>query len=146
MLGVLRTTERVAMGTVLYQHTNIEIFWQETDQWLYADWRGYQAVDDVKRGCEQILQLMRAKGTGLVLNDNSHVEGIWIGAAEWVAVDWFPRMRAAGLRCFAWVYSPSRFSQISTDATLEKAPAGVTHVFWSVLEAAAWLRAQRERL
>ena len=133
------------MSTLLYQQSNIEICWEDSDNWLYVDWKGYQAVEEVKTGCEQILRMMRAKNTDAVLNDNTHVEGIWIGAAEWVATDWFPRMRAAGLRYFAWVYSPSRFSQISTDASLEKAPAGLVQLFQSKLEAARWLRAQRQR-
>ncbi|MGV3540952.1 MAG: hypothetical protein ACO1OQ_14145 [Rufibacter sp.] len=53
-----------------------------------------------------------------VLNDNTRVEGIWSSAAEWVGTDWFPRLRQAGMEAFAWVYSPSMFSRLSTDKSL----------------------------
>lgn len=110
--------------------------------WLHVDWRGYQTVGTVQAGCERILELMVEHRTGRVLNDNTHVVGIWNGASEWVAVDWFPRMTAAGLTCFAWVYSPSRFSQVSTDETLERmdSEAVGVKVFDDVDDARAWLR------
>lgn len=111
--------------------------------WLHADWTGYQSVDSVKQGCEEILRLMAERSTFLILNDNTNVLGIWSGAAEWVAVDWFPRMRRAGLKCFAWVYSPSRFSQVSTDETLAlMGPEKVAvQLFHDIREAEEWLRA-----
>lgn len=78
-----------------------------------------------------------------ILNNNTLVLGIWRGAAEWVASDWFPRMRKAGLTHFAWVYSSSRLSQISTEDTLaliDGESYGVK-VFNSVAEAQPWLAA-----
>jgi hypothetical protein len=89
-----------------------------------------------------MLELMVEHNLNTVLNDNTHVVGIWSGASEWGATDWFPRMKQAGLRCFAWVYSPSRFSQVSTDKTLSLMDAesfGIK-MFNNILEAKEWLR------
>jgi hypothetical protein len=72
------------------------------------------------------------------------VVGIWNDASEWVAKDWFPRMRSAGLKHFAWVYSPARLSQISTDETLEHAEPGTAHLFHSLADAQRWLAAQAD--
>ncbi len=82
-----------------------------------------------------------------ILNDNEHVVGIWSGASEWGAREWFPRLRKAGMRRFAWVDSPTRFSQISTDTTLSMMQCetqGVM-VFSDVKEAIFWLHESDER-
>ena len=69
-------------------------------------------------GCEKILEALPMFRCSKVLNDNSNVVGIWTPSAAWVAEDWFPRMLIAGLKKFAWIYSPSAFSQISTNEVL----------------------------
>jgi hypothetical protein len=128
---------------LLYTSDNIDIFHEQADGWLYADWKGYQSVDMVKAGCEQMLRQLNTLKLSRVLNDNTHVSGIWVGAAAWVAGDWFPRMQQAGLRHFAWVRSPSRLSHISTTTALEQAPPGAAVLFDDLSSAAAWLRQQR---
>ncbi len=126
----------------LFREEYIAICLDTDGGWLQADWRGYQTVGTVQSGCERILELMVEHRTGRVLNDNTNVVGIWSGASEWVATDWFPRMTAAGLTCFAWVYSPTRFSQVSTDETLARmdSEAVGVKVFYEVDEAREWLR------
>ena len=121
------------------------IYYDSEESWLHTDWTGYQTVDSVQRGCERMLVLMVEHKAFRVLNDNTNVIGMWSGGAEWGASSWFPRMKQAGLQAFAWVYSPSRFSQISTDATLSQMDAAATgiEVFYDIAAAQEWLRAQR---
>ena len=138
-MNIARTPDR----KLLVSQNNIDIYYDNSDDWIYADWKGYQTVGFVQDGCEQILDCMVDMGTSKVLNDNTNVEGIWIGAADWVATDWFPRMRQAGLKHFAWVYSPARLSQVSTDETLKRALPHVANMFRNVDEAAEWLREQK---
>jgi hypothetical protein len=120
----------------------IDISYDPEESWLHVNWKGYQSVDSVQQGCERMLELLAEYHADRVLNDNTNVLGIWRGAAEWLAVDWFPRMQQAGLKCFAWVYSPSRFSQVSTDMTLSlmDPEAMNVHVFYDRADAASWLR------
>lgn len=114
--------------------------------WLYSDWIGYQTVGSVQEGCERILDLMTEHRAFKVLNDNTRVLGIWSGAASWVATDWFPRMRAAGMLRFAWIYSSSRFSQISTDTALSLLDIGDSvKVFYETSEAFEWLDQSDQR-
>ncbi|MEC4718610.1 helix-turn-helix transcriptional regulator [Noviherbaspirillum sp. CPCC 100848] len=114
--------------------------------WLYNDWIGYQTVGSVQEGCERILDLMIEHRAFKVLNDNTRVLGIWSGAASWVATDWFPRMRGAGMQRFAWIYSASRFSQISTDTTLSLLDTGASvKVFYETSEAFEWLDQSDQR-
>jgi hypothetical protein len=111
---------------------------------LYANWKGFQLIESVKNGCEKMLLFLQKHDCHHVLNDNTNVSGVWSGASEWVATDWFPRMKDAGLKKFAWVYSPSYFSRLSTDKTLEATPPellkeNIIEVFTDIEEAREWL-------
>jgi hypothetical protein len=129
-------------GELLYSSDNLDLYLDEPGGWLYADWKGYQSVDMVKDGCEEMLRQISARKLTHVLNDNTHVSGIWVGASAWVATDWFPRLREAGMRHFAWVRSPSRLSHISAKTALEQAEPGSAVMFNDLASAAAWLRQQ----
>jgi hypothetical protein len=131
--------------TLLYQQSNVEIHWEEENQWLYVRWMGYQSAADIHRDCDQMLRMMVAKNCDSVLNDNTEAEGIWAGASDWLANDWFPRMRSNGLRHFAWVYAPGRVSEVPIAESLAAAGPGVAKVFSDLAEASQWLRVQRHR-
>jgi hypothetical protein len=124
------------------------IYYDTDEAWLYVDWTGYQTSASVMRGCNHMVDWLVHYQTDAVLNDNTCVLGIWSGAAEWGATDWFPRMKAAGMKHFAWVSSPSRLSQVSTDATLSQMdaePFGVK-VFNTIAEARDWLHERRAQV
>jgi CheY-like chemotaxis protein len=127
--------------TELCHESFIDIFHDPEAAVLHANWRGYQSVDSIQYGCERILELMVSHKSYKVLNDNTQVLGIWRGAAAWLATDWFPRMKQSGLKRFAWIASPSRLSQVSTDATLALMDADSLGVklFNSKAEALSWL-------
>jgi hypothetical protein len=131
--------------TLLYQQSNVEIHWDQTNQWLCVTWLGYQSSSDIHRDCEQVLRMLIAKNCDSVLNDNTSAEGIWAGELDWLAKDWFPRMRSSGLRHFAWVHAPARLSEVSIAETIGAAGPGVAKVFSDAAEAAQWLRVQRHR-
>lgn len=112
----------------------------EEGNWLYANWMGYQSEEQIKKGCEIILDTVIKRGVKKMLNDNSNVVGIWTPAARWVGSIWVPRIQKAGLTHMAWVHSPSRLSQVSTHAAIEFFPAAhVIKTFYNVNEAKAWL-------
>ena len=124
----------------LFKNSSIQISYNTTEYWIYANWTGFQTTRSVKEGCEKILQVLTDESCHKVLNDNTYVEGIWSGAAAWVGNDWFPRMSLAGLHYFAWVYSPSVFSQLSTDKALNHTKEGFVRTFYDIEEAKNWLR------
>lgn len=125
----------------LFSENFIEISFDPKAKILLANWKGYQSVASIRTGCEAMLKFLTEKKLHKVLNDNTNVLGIWRSAAEWMAHDWFPRMNAAGLESFAWVYSASRLSQISTDDTLAMLDAGKFGIklFYEKPEAHNWL-------
>jgi CheY-like chemotaxis protein len=125
----------------LFRGSSLDIAYDPEKLHLHADWKGYQSVESIRQGGERLLEFMVQYRAFNVLNDHTNVLGIWRGAAEWLAEDWFPRMRQAGLKRFAWINSPSRLSQVSTDTTVEMldAEAFGVKVFQDKLEAVAWL-------
>jgi len=129
----------------LFQDSFIAICRDPDESYLHVNWKGYQSIDTVRQGCERILALMIQTNVDSVLNDNTHVLGAWKAAAKWVAGDWFPRMRQAGMRRFAWIHSPSKSSQVSANATVKlmDAEAFGVKIFHNRAEAKAWLAQAR---
>ncbi|QNF31675.1 hypothetical protein HUW51_02645 [Adhaeribacter swui] len=125
----------------LYSTSQIEIFYDLENNWLYVNWIGFQTTQSVKDGCGKILEYMVSEACTKILNDNTLVEGMWSGAAKWGADVWFPALRGHGLQAFAWIYSPSMLSRLSTDKTLTHAhQPNYIRTFDDPEEATAWLR------
>lgn len=128
---------------LLYRDEHIAIEYSTADDWIYVNWRGYQNYDTVVAGCETMLKVMQEQACYKILNNNTFVEGQWSAAAKWGADVWFPAMRKAGLKWFAWIYSPSVFSRLSTDKTLKMAEnPDYINVFDDIDLAKDWLRSK----
>ena len=129
----------MALQTLL-EEPHMAIAYDDRNEWLVADWRGDQDFASVQRGCGEMLRLLAQQRCHKVLNDNTHVTSMWSDAAEWGGREWFPAMTAAGLRYFAWVYSPNVYSRLSTDLMLQFAAGNpVVATFNDVEAARAWL-------
>jgi hypothetical protein len=124
----------------LYKDDNIHIELNEEECWLEVDWTGLQTDDTVKRSCMIMLEILRDHKCSKVINDNSNVVGSWSEAVDWGAEVWFPAMMDAGLKHFAWVYSPSVFSRLSTDKTIDLTGKNIFKTFDDKQEAAQWLK------
>ncbi len=112
-----------------------------TQKWLYVNWIGYQTEKTVMEGCQKMLELVKELETCCILNDNTNVLGIWTPASVWVGTVWFPQMKAAGLTHFAWIYSPSRMSQVSADEAISNTPEpDIIKIFYSLEEGRKWLQ------
>ncbi|WP_051189543.1 PAS domain S-box protein [Daejeonella oryzae] len=98
-----------------YSDSKLDIKYIPDKQWLYAEWKGFQNFETVKKGCLVMLDLLKKNNCSKVLNDNSKVIGSWSEAADWGGEIWFPQMEEAGLRNFAWIYSGSTFSRLSAN-------------------------------
>lgn len=127
---------------LLLDTTSISISFDHLENWLYADWKGPQDLHSVQWGALEMLRLLKQEHCNKVLNDNRLVTSIWADAAEWGGRIWFPQMSAAGLKYFAWVYSPNVYSRLSTDLTLEQTVAAgpIVATFESIETARNWLR------
>lgn len=121
----------------LLKAKNIEITYDPTHKYLHCNWIGFQNKESIMSTGAIILDLLKKKGTSKVLNDNTHVTGPWQEAAEWTSTVWFPSMIAAGLRHFAWIFSPNIFAELSAKKAM---PANdIVKSFNGVAEARQWL-------
>ncbi|MDB5234680.1 MAG: hypothetical protein JWR44_1673 [Hymenobacter sp.] len=129
----------MALQTLL-DEPHITIAYDHLNDWIYADWHGDQDLASVQQGALDMLRLMQQHHCHKVLNDNSSVTSMWSEAAEWGGTEWFPAMTAAGLKYFAWVYSPNLYSRLSTDLTLQFTVGNPVVATFDDLETArAWL-------
>jgi CheY-like chemotaxis protein len=126
----------------LFSENYLDIFLDRRLLAIHAAWKGYQSVQSIQNGCERLLEAMTECATYQVLYDQTDVVGIWRAASKWLAKDWFPRMHRAGLKRFAWVCSPAKLSQVSSDLVLsmiQPGPLGVKS-FYDIDAARTWLR------
>lgn len=127
-------------GKYIFYEDFVTIEYIDQFHWLYADWRGYQTEHSIMTGCEKMLEALKAYQCSKVLNDNTNVVGIWTPASAWVGGNWLPRMKDAGLEYFAWIYSPSAMSRVSTDESIKNTQlTDVVKTFEEIEEARKWL-------
>jgi PAS domain S-box-containing protein len=133
--------EEIFMDDDNYYHdAHITISVSKEKNWLEVDWTGFQTVESVKAGGMQILKMLNANNLDKVMNDNTNVLGTWSEAADWAGQEWFPMMEQAGLKYFAWVYSPSAFSRLSAEKAVDvKVGDAVIQFFTDAESARDWL-------
>lgn len=123
-----------------YQSEHITINQDNDNKWLEVDWTGFQTFDTVKAGGLKMIEMLKASGYQSVMNDNTNVIGSWSEAADWAGQEWFPMMEKAGLKYFAWVYSPSAFSRLSAEKAVEvKVGNAIVQFFTDTETAREWL-------
>ncbi|RYZ49209.1 MAG: hypothetical protein EOP49_16820 [Sphingobacteriales bacterium] len=143
--------EELEKRRVLQEHSfflsdYVKIYFDPENHMIYADWRGYQSEQSIMEGSEQVLLALKHFGCSKVLNDHTHVLGIWTPASLWVGSDWLPRMKQAGLIQFAWISSPSRLSQISTEESISHfTDHDIVRTFFDIDEARKWLASSRDQ-
>ncbi len=119
----------------------VKINYSKDDHWIEANWTGFQNFESVQRGGLIILDIFKKNRCTKVLNDNTNVLGNWSEAAEWAGKIWFSQMQNAGLQYFAWVYSPSTFSQLAAEKSVSIMDGSVTTRFFNdKREAESWLK------
>ena len=133
----VQSLEKIEGLEILSIEKNLEIGFNKSHNYLHCNWIGFQNKDMIMKSGEEILFFLINKNCNKVLNDNSLVTGPWQEAAEWTVNNWFPRMEEAGLKYFAWIFSPNIFAELSAK---KATPAtGVVHSFNDFEEAEKWL-------
>jgi len=87
--------------------------------YIYANWKGYVDIHQVKQGGEQVLAALKHyQCTGLI-NDNRELFGSWTQAIKWLGDDYMPRLLDAGLQKIAFIYAKDPSARYSVDRFLE---------------------------
>lgn len=93
--------------------TTLELSYDEANDWLYADWQGYLNEEGAKKSALAVIKGIKETGTTKVLNDNRNQTGPWPPIDQWLAEVFIPGLKEAGLQYFAYIHSPSVFTQMS---------------------------------
>ncbi len=121
----------------LYVEKNLEISYDPVHKFLYCNWIGFQNKELIIACGAVMLRLLKEKKCSKILNDNRSVTGPWQEAADWTSGVWFPSMIDAGLKHFAWIFSPNIFAELSA---IKAMPASdVVKSFSDYDEARKWL-------
>lgn len=110
-----------------------------SEGYIYANWRGYVTVTQVKEGCKAILQDMKDNGCTMLLNDNRELRGTWTQAIRWLESDFMPDFISMGLERIAFIYSGDPSARYSLDRFLEVNDQYVAQTFESYPLAEDWL-------
>lgn len=126
---------------ILDLESNIGIYYNNIDQWIYADWTSNQTKESAINGYEMILKCMLTKQCHKVLNDYSHVNCLWHEASDWITNEWFIRMNAAGLKYLAWISSGNPTCNLTTQQIIRcNTNKCITISFDDIETAKAWLK------
>jgi PAS domain S-box-containing protein len=123
-----------------YRDQHLTIRYNRERKRLEVDWTGFQDMASVQHGCMLMLEYLVKHQADRIVNDNTHVKGNWAEAVEWVGNTWFPMMEKAGLKYFAHIFSPSTFSALSAQKSID-IMAGIitTQYFTDVKLAGEWI-------
>ncbi|SDF44196.1 PAS domain S-box-containing protein [Mucilaginibacter pineti] len=139
--GKQEFTDIAGDGQSSYEGNFINMHYRPDGQYMDVEWTGYQNYDSVVKGCTILQELMQKNNCSKVINDNTLVKGNWSEASDWGAEVWFPAMAEAGLKKFAWIYSPSTFSRIAANVSLPSKYDAVQVAFFGDQETAFnWLQ------
>jgi hypothetical protein len=127
-----------------YRDEYLTITYNAEHSRLEVDWTGFQDLSSVQHGCILMWEYLKAHGVDRIVNDNTHVQGNWSEAVDWVGNTWFPMMEQAGLKYFAHVFSPSTFSQLAAQKSID-IMAGIitTQYFTDIKLAGEWVEQQK---
>ncbi|TGE27334.1 SpoIIAA family protein [Hymenobacter metallicola] len=125
---------------ILQELPYLDVYYDYTNEWIYAEWRGEITFERAQEGGEVVLQLVQLEHATKLLNDNSQVTGMWLEAPEWRQMNVFPRLHTAGLSYVAWVYSPDLYSRFSVDRAISAVNQPVALPFEDMQMAKNWLR------
>jgi PAS domain S-box-containing protein len=114
-----------------YKDDSITLFYNEAKQRLDVDWTGFQDLESVQNGGMLMLNMLKANEVHEIINDNTHVLGTWSDASDWAGTEWLPMMEKAGLKYFAWIYSPSAFSKLSAQKSVDVSVGNITIQFFT---------------
>jgi hypothetical protein len=71
---------------VLFEEANFEIGYNSDTKILHVSWKGEQNIHSIKRGCEKILEFMKARECIKVVNDNVLTNQPWESVDELMTV------------------------------------------------------------
>ncbi|AMM50119.1 hypothetical protein TH61_01525 [Rufibacter sp. DG15C] len=119
----------------------LNLEYNAVDDILISTWKGNLSNAEIKQGYESISLHLKKNFCHKLLDNHKDVRGLWAELADWVALDWYPRAKAAGLEYHACIYSTNTFSHLSTEKAIEMMQqTGIAQGFEDATAAENWLK------
>lgn len=113
------------------------------EQLLYISWSGNLTGKEVIQVAKAALKLQQQFHFPLILNDKTRATGDWSEALPWLEYEWLPASIDAGLRAFAYVFSPDMQSHLISTEFVEKVGKHLPiQLFYDIPSASQWLYQQ----
>jgi hypothetical protein len=113
------------------------------EQLLCIRWTGNLTGEEVIRVAKAGGAIQQPLHCPLLLNDKTDSTGDWAEALPWLEYEWLPQALAAGLRAFAYVFSPDMQNQyISVEFAERVGQQLPIQLFYDLDAAWEWLRRQ----
>jgi len=110
---------------------------------IYVQWIDLPPSDEFRKGCNTVLDMLKARGLSKVIVDNSKARLFSVSDQHWLNEDWLPRAEKAGYRYSATVLGDSdAFVKYAAQSIANKRDQSkfVSKFFKTTDEAAQWLK------
>jgi len=123
----------------------VEVYYNEQEQLITLDWKGYQTLTSVQVGLIKALKLIEKFQLPYILSNHKGMLGTMTMAHNWIEQVWKPRAVQNGCKAFAFIYAVDAFTRFSTDQMARIVDGGISaHAFYDINTANAWLCSVRE--
>ncbi|MCR5886932.1 hypothetical protein LRS06_03900 [Hymenobacter sp. J193] len=110
------------------------------DELLYIQWYGNLTAEAVILAAKAELAAHKEHRISLILNDKTEATGDWTEAMSWLEFEWLPLAMEAGLRAFAYIFSPDlRNLYISQEFVEHVSHLLPAQLFYDAAAARRWL-------
>ena len=118
----------------------LTIEYDAVNNWYYTNWIGYASPENIKKGAEAYLQLLKENPCPYLLNNNQEIVGPWDRANDWLEHVWVPQVSELGLRYMAHILAPNIAAALSgQDLQRRVNGAFEMRIFGSLEKGIAWL-------
>jgi hypothetical protein len=128
----------------LFRSEYVILYWDEKENWLFAQWLGYCTDEQIKTYAFKLLEMIKLKKANKYLVDNSEFLVMSKEAQNWLSDEFYPLTVAAGLKFRAVVMPKSAISRLvikNVQKTINRLGT-LTAQFDNLEEAKNWLRSQ----
>jgi len=131
------------MPTIYYETPHFTILWDETCEAVLAVSKGYREGEEMRRGLDKCLELLKVRNAHKWLSDSRDQRVVAEVDQRWVRDDWFPRAIEAGLRSAALLVPANMLASLSMNRVLrEIGPIVETRYFDDLEKGREWLRSR----
>ena len=128
---------------LLKETLNVAIYYDSTNDWLYADWRGALTLPLVQATCLALAECFLKRPYPRILNSNQNVTSFTLNVPFWLGTEYLPHLALAGIEYIAWVYTPNLLLKPLIDRLVSRIESPVINLFDDVESAATWLQHTR---